>query len=121
MATNNAEGINFKIVSTGNHQFDNRRPTKLVHLTLEKVLRFIDAKQLDVHVAALLKKTVNAYPENALENWVNNFSIHLSNARKKVQAMNLPPSVADLESESLVSNEEHLSPISAPPVNPEFD
>lgn len=83
MAKNTTEGVNFKIVMP--HGDIDRLPCKLQTVTLEKVCRFIDEKEISPKIKAQLKKMAGTYPEQALENWVNNFSHHLTRARRLVK------------------------------------
>lgn len=98
------EGMNFKISTMGKSEVDRRRPTNLKPLTIEKVLLFIDSKQIDPHVKALLRDMAQNYPKNALQNWMKNFSKHLSKAQKLIRQKPMQP-VDNIE-QDLVAEEE---------------
>lgn len=76
----NTENVNFKVGTAGEGQ--NRKPSDLRPLTVEKVLAFIDSKNLDGQIKGILKEMALNYPKNALKNWIKNFSKHVSRAQK---------------------------------------
>lgn len=79
-----AEGINF---SVSNMSSAGRRQSRLNTITLEKVLAWIDGKNLQEPILVKeLKKMAAVYPEKALENWMKNFQIHLTRARKNIKS-----------------------------------
>jgi hypothetical protein len=89
MSTQNAEGLKFRVVSTGNPTVDRRKPCKLRVLTQEKLQAWIESQQLDARVKQHLKLMAGQYPQQALEAWVKNYNYHLAKAQEKVQQENL--------------------------------
>ena len=70
-----AENMGFQVkILDGNKK---RKPCDLQPLTLAKVIDWIEAKRLDPKVKEELKKSAANYPQQALSNWQNNFSLHL--------------------------------------------
>lgn len=78
----NAEGFNF---SVSNMSASGRKKSKLNTITLEKVNVWIENKNLDKPIENELKIMASVYPQNALENWMKNFQLHLVRAREKFQ------------------------------------
>lgn len=78
----NTENVNFKLGAMGETQ--NRKPCDLRPLTVEKVMAFIDSKNLDGQIKTILKEMALNYPKNALKNWIKNFSKHVSRAQKVI-------------------------------------
>ena len=76
------EGLNF---SVSNMSGANRKPSNLITITLEKVIAWLKKKGLDEPVEKELIKMASVYPQNALENWMKNFQMHLVRARSEVQ------------------------------------
>ena len=75
--------VNFKIVSMGKGA-EGRVPSNFKPLTVEKVLMFIESKQMDPQVKSILKDMAQNYPKNALGNWIRNFSKHVARAQKMI-------------------------------------
>lgn len=116
MATNNAESVNFKVSATGDD--DEKQPCNLNRITLEKVHRWIDKRDLDDPTKARLKKMSSMYPEEALQNWLGNFTIHLSRARQFL-AKNQP--AHSIQKEELVEKPKEGSELGAAPHVEEFE
>lgn len=76
------EGLNF---SVSNMSGSGRKPSKLNTITLEKVNAWIEKKNLDKPIEKELKLMAAVYPQDALENWMKNFQLHLVRAREKFQ------------------------------------
>lgn len=90
MATNNAEGMNFKVVSMGSPLVDERRPSNLRPLTLDKLDLFIDSKVNDQRTAEQVKKLARVYPQQALWSFKKNIQTHIARAQKKLKDAPLP-------------------------------
>ena len=90
MSTNNAEGLNFKIVSMGKDAVDQRELCNLRPLTLEKLYEWIDAKTIDSRLKDYLKKSASKYPHQALPTWQKNYIKHVANAQKFFQKQAVP-------------------------------
>lgn len=88
MPTNNAEGMNFKVVHTGNSIVDGRKPSNLRPLTLASIDVFIEEKVTDQRVREEVKKLVRAYPQQALWSFKKNIQTHIARAQKKLK--NIP-------------------------------
>jgi len=117
MATNNTESVNFKVGALGGSSNDDRQPCNLNRITLEKVFRWLDKRDLDAPTTARLKKMCSSYPEEALQNWLNNFTIHLSRARDYV-TKNQP---TNQKSEELTEKPEGTPEIDTAPHVEEFE
>lgn len=123
MATNNTEALNFKVTATGNSDADERKPCNLHRLTLEKVHKWLDARELDDATKKRLKKMCSMYPEEALENWLNNFTIHLSRAREYLAKNTKPKTVEETFEDvfpEVVVQDKDITPGAAPHVQ-EFE
>lgn len=82
----NAEGMNFKVVTMGRPEVDERQPCNFLPTTLRGLLAWIDAQStLEEPVKQELKKMASAYPNQALSSFRRNFSRHLARARKIVR------------------------------------
>jgi len=81
MSTNNAESLNLKLNATNSE----RKYCNFKILTLEKMVKWIKSKNLDQEVEEELIKKVGKYPNSSLSSFMDNFSKHLSNARKIVR------------------------------------
>lgn len=77
----NTEGINFKIELPG----EKRKPCKLQYLTLDQLIRWINAQNIDEAVKEELIKKAKGYPNFALSSFKKNFPTHLSKAQKVVR------------------------------------
>jgi hypothetical protein len=91
------ENVNFKISAGGDGK--NRPPSDLRPLTVEKVLAFIDSKNFDGQIKAILKEMALNYPKNALKNWIKNFSKHAMKAQKLL-AKNPQKGVQEIQEKS---------------------
>jgi hypothetical protein len=79
---NSAEKFGFKVGIAGDEQ---KKPCNLQIMTLERVNNFIDNKKFDAKLSVELKKLAARYPQQALENFIQNFNTHLLNARKTIR------------------------------------
>ena len=82
MASNNAEGLNFKVVTTGNPVVDARPICNLRPVTLARVIEHIESMDLEDDLKRELRKSAGCYPENALQHWIKNLNKHTQNARR---------------------------------------
>lgn len=85
MATNNAEGLNFKVVTTGNPVVDARPVCALRKLTLAKVVQQVESMEIEDELKRELIRSASVYPENALEHWIRNINKHMSAARRSLR------------------------------------
>jgi len=85
MSVGNPEQFNFKILTTGREDVDNRKPCNLSPLTLEKLLKWIDKQTVDENTKRELKKSASNYPHQALGSWQKNFSKHVATAQAKLK------------------------------------
>lgn len=85
MTVENTEGFKCKIISTGREEVDKRKPCELNPLTIEKLLKWIDAQQIDDMTKQELKKSASKYPHQALGTWRKNYSKHVVNAQVKLR------------------------------------
>jgi hypothetical protein len=81
MATNNTERFGFS-VSAGNDRPD---PCNLRIMTLERVNKIIENKRYEPKLTSQLKRMASLYPQQALENFVQNFDHHLLKARQAIR------------------------------------
>jgi hypothetical protein len=84
MANNPAENLNFRLVTTGNPLVDNRQPSNLRPLTLEKLNAYIDVRVKDKKLAELVKKLAKGYPQQALWSFKKNIQTHIGRAQKQL-------------------------------------
>lgn len=82
MPTNNAEGVNFKVVAAGDQK---RTPCNFKVLTLDKLVKWINEQHLDPVVKEELIKKAGSYPSGSLSSFRKNFQTHLSKAQKIVR------------------------------------
>ena len=92
MSTNNAENLNFRIISG----VPDRIPNNFRILTIKELLRWIDEKDIDEQVKEELKKMCSKYPQQALTNWKSNYNIHLRKANLKLKNQVKPEEKEDL-------------------------
>jgi hypothetical protein len=85
MATNNVEGMSFKVVDTGNPLVDNRIPSNLRPMNLDRLDAFIDGKVKDKRTAEAVKKLARSYPQQALNSFKKNIQTHIARAQKKLK------------------------------------
>ena len=78
-----AENIDVKLIS-GNYEVDNRKPSNLRILTLEKLFAFIDGKVKDEKLAEIVKNAAKQYPQQALSNFKKNIQSHIAQSQKKL-------------------------------------
>lgn len=76
-----SESFNMKVSVTNSNK---REPCNFKSITVKKLFNYIDATPYDVELKNELKKSIGNYPQNALENWFENFDLHVSKARNKV-------------------------------------
>lgn len=87
MTIGNPEQFKFKILTTGQDEVDKRKPCVLNPLNLEKLLKWIDAQNLDEATKNELKKSASGYPHQALGTWRKNYSRHVANAQAKLKKL----------------------------------
>lgn len=106
MTVGNPEQFKFKLITSGREDVDNRKPCNLNPLTLEKLLKWIDAQRLEEPVKIELKKSASNYPHQALGTWQKNYSKHLSSAQAKLKKTPKPkPPIQELGEEMENRNE----------------
>jgi hypothetical protein len=82
----NAEQFKFKIIQSGNTEFDKRKPCNFKVISLEEIIKWIDNQfSLDEDVKSELKKSVQSYPQDALSKWSKNYLHHLEKAQANVR------------------------------------
>lgn len=113
--TNSTEGVNFKVLTMGKSQIDQRQPSNLDVMTLKKLQAWIDAKPISDELKQELKKMASSYPDQALGFWVKSYSRNLEIAQRNMT--NLPKPVVELGDEPYVSRND----VSQIPKNDEFD
>lgn len=96
---NSNEGLNFRIHLIGQA---NRVPCNLNPITLDKLINWIDKKEVEMPVKEELKRMAGKYPENALPNWVKNYNRHLLKAKKKVKSIEYPDFTGEKSEENNV-------------------
>lgn len=114
MPTNNTEKMGFS-VSMGQEK---REPCNLRTITLERVYKFIENKNIDAKLTFQLKKMAAVYPQQALENWMKNFNIHLLKARSLVKLSKPEISPVELGDEPKIPSREEIDHV---PQNEEFE
>lgn len=77
------ENLNFKVSAMGDTK---REPCNFNILTLEKICRWIDKQPtLEDGVKEELKNKAGKYPQTALQNFKDNFKLHVAKAKKNVR------------------------------------
>jgi len=105
MPTNNAERAGFSVSLNNDAE---KVPCKLRIMTLERVYRIIESKNYDAKVTSELKKSASKYPQQALENFMQNFDKHLLRARKAVRLSS--PTVSPVDDSIETKNKEEEIP-----------
>lgn len=93
MTVGNTEEFQFKMITSGREEVDKRKPCELNPLTIEKLLKWIDAQQIDESTKQELKKSASKYPHQALGAWRKNYSKHVANAQAKLRKKPKPKPV----------------------------
>lgn len=105
MPINNAERAGFSLSLNNDAE---KVPCNLRVMTLERVYKIIDSKNYDAKLTAELKKSAGRYPQQALENFVQNFDKHLLRARKAIKLSK--PTVSPIEETPLAEHKEEEVP-----------
>ena len=100
MSTQNAEGLNFKVVTMGREDVDNRPPCNFRPMTMKRLLDYIEGNVTDPLVREEVKKAAAMYPQQALASFKKNLNTHIARARKKLIDTPLNQSIQEPKNES---------------------
>lgn len=113
MSSNNTEKFSFN-VSVPSHE--SRTPCNLRIMTLERVNKIIDAKNIELKVAHQLKIMAAKYPQQALENFILKLDHHIMKARDLTKKSKPTLAPVELGDENTIKEES-----SDAPKNEEFE